>query len=147
MACTSSPKNFHEMPKNRDASLPRLGCVLDMACTPCPQTAYKCLKIGRRPYRGQASPRSGQHTMPKNFPEMPEDQAAFLPPPRNVPFMACTPYPRNCLEMPKNRAVSLTRRGGGLHTVSQKLSRNAWKFDYILAAAQMRPGHYLHAVH
>ncbi|CAA2985518.1 transcription factor MYB119-like [Olea europaea subsp. europaea] len=67
------------MPKNRDASLSQLGRVRDMVCTPCPQTAYKCLKIKWRPYHDQASPRSGQHTVPKNFLEMLENQAASMP--------------------------------------------------------------------
>ncbi|CAA2986364.1 Hypothetical predicted protein [Olea europaea subsp. europaea] len=135
------------MPENRDASLPRLGRFLDMVCTPCPQTDYKCLKIKRRPYQDQASPRIGQHTMPKNFLKMPENQAASVPSPRSVPFLACTPSPKNCLEMPKNRATSLTRRGCGLHTVSQKLPRNALKFGCIPATAQTRPGHCLHTVY
>ncbi|CAA2955342.1 Hypothetical predicted protein [Olea europaea subsp. europaea] len=120
MACTSSPKNYQKMPENQDASLPQRGHVLDMACTPCPQIAYKCLKIRWRSYRGQASPRSGQHTVPKNFPEMPEDQAASLSSSRSIPFMACTPSPKNYLEMLEYRAASRMRRGRGLHTMSQK---------------------------
>ncbi|CAA3000077.1 Hypothetical predicted protein [Olea europaea subsp. europaea] len=87
------------MPEYWDASLPRLGRVMDMACTLSPQTAYKCLKIRRHPHHGQAAPRSGQHTVPKNFPELPKNQAASLPSPRSVPFMACTPSPKNCLKI------------------------------------------------
>ncbi|CAA2954915.1 Hypothetical predicted protein [Olea europaea subsp. europaea] len=108
------------MPENQNVSLPRLGRVLDMACTLCPQTAYKCLKIRRCSYRGRASPRSGQHTVPKNFPKMPEDQVASLPASRSIPFMACTPSPKNCLEMPEYRVASRARRGRSLHTMSQK---------------------------
>ncbi|CAA2952726.1 Hypothetical predicted protein [Olea europaea subsp. europaea] len=108
-----------KLPTN-DASLPRQGHILDMACTPCPQIAYKCLKIKWRSYRGQASPRSGQHTMPKNFPEMLKDQAASLPLSRSIPFIAYTLSPKNCLEMLEYRAASRMRRGRGLHTMSQK---------------------------
>ncbi|CAA3011496.1 Hypothetical predicted protein [Olea europaea subsp. europaea] len=81
-------------------SLLRLGHVPDMACTSCPQKAYKCLKIKMHPYRGQEAslswpwgvsdmaytlrcvptmvrtrPGRGQHTVPKNFPRMSEYQA------------------------------------------------------------------------
>ncbi|CAA3008302.1 Hypothetical predicted protein [Olea europaea subsp. europaea] len=110
----------HRVLENQDASLPQRGHVLDMACTPCLQTAYKCLKIRWRSYRGQASPRRGQYTVPKNFLEMPEDQAASLPSSRSTPFMACTPSPKNYLEMPEYRAASRMLRGRSLHIMSQK---------------------------
>ncbi|CAA2952734.1 Hypothetical predicted protein [Olea europaea subsp. europaea] len=122
------------MPENQDASLPQRSHVLDMACTPCPQTAYKCLKIRWRSYRGQANPRSGQHTVPKNFPEMPEDQAASLPSSRSIPFMACTP-----LEMPGNSVASLPQPRRILNTACtpciEKLSRNTQKSGYFRTAS------------
>ncbi|CAA3023154.1 Hypothetical predicted protein [Olea europaea subsp. europaea] len=74
---------------------------------------------------------------------MPENQAASLTWPGRVSVKACTPYPKNCLEVPD---VSLQYPRHGLHTVSQKPPRNAWKPDCIPAVAKMHPEHFLHTM-
>ncbi|CAA3001601.1 Hypothetical predicted protein [Olea europaea subsp. europaea] len=48
-----------EMLENQATSLPRPGCVPNMACTPCLETAQKCLKIRLRPCRVEESTHLG----------------------------------------------------------------------------------------
>ncbi|CAA2955349.1 Hypothetical predicted protein [Olea europaea subsp. europaea] len=72
MAYTPSPRNCQEIPENKAVSLSRPGRISDMAYTPCPQTAYKCLKIKLRPYRGQDASRTCPAHHAQKLPSSPD---------------------------------------------------------------------------
>ncbi|CAA2988016.1 Hypothetical predicted protein [Olea europaea subsp. europaea] len=109
--------------------LPTCASVLHMDGTPCclhvpgSRAAFMCMKVSM--------------TWLAHL-------AAFMCLKINLPDMAWTPCPRNCLEMPENQAASLPCPGHSLHIVSQKLPRNAWKLVCIPVAVRTRPGYGLH---
>ncbi|CAA3008304.1 Hypothetical predicted protein [Olea europaea subsp. europaea] len=89
MARTPCPRNCREMPENQVASLTQSRSVPNMARTLLPKN---CLEI----YENQdmslpTHPGYGLHTVPKNRPEMPENQAPSLSWLRRVLDLACTP--------------------------------------------------------
>ncbi|CAA2954903.1 Hypothetical predicted protein [Olea europaea subsp. europaea] len=113
------PRNCSEMPENHVESLSWPERISNKASTLCPRN---CLKM---PKNQASSLEKACTPYPKNYLEMPKNQVASVPWLRHIPDMARKSCPRNYLEMPENKGMSLPRPGHGLHTVSQKLPRNA----------------------
>ncbi|CAA3001833.1 Hypothetical predicted protein [Olea europaea subsp. europaea] len=141
MAYTPSPRNCQEMPENQAVSLSRLGRVPDKAYTPCPQIAYKCLKIKLRPYHGQDTSRTRPKLVAKKdleimlHPYSSPDESRTLSTHRVQEIvekyvkirMTCTPYPRNYLEMLENQVESLPRPRRGPNIAYTLCSTNYLK--------------------
>ncbi|CAA3016156.1 Hypothetical predicted protein [Olea europaea subsp. europaea] len=134
MAWTSIPRKCQEMLEDRVAPYHGKNTSWIWPAHHAHKLHTNARKSGDVPTAVRTCPIHGLHTVPKNFPKIPENQATSLPSSKGIPFMACTPCPRNCQEMPENQAASLTRRGRGLHTMSQKLPKNALKLGCIPTA-------------
>ncbi|CAA2984550.1 Hypothetical predicted protein [Olea europaea subsp. europaea] len=145
MTCPTFTRNVNKCLKIR----PSPYLVTDMTCRlsqKLPKNAWQigCDPVMIRTCPGQGLhivPRHALHIMPKNYREMPENQAASLLRPKHLPNMAYTPCPKNYLEMPGNHAASLLCPGHGLYTMSQKLPRNVRK-----DATRTLPEHGLHSL-
>ncbi|CAA3009665.1 Hypothetical predicted protein [Olea europaea subsp. europaea] len=105
-------------------------------------------------------PKRGLHTVPKNFPELLENQAASLPWPGRVPVMArCVPatswtWPAHCIPKTAQNRQKIRLHPYRGHETSQtwpalrvlKIAKKCQKSGCIPIEARMHPGHGLYAM-